>query len=115
MHRTGNYQLNINKCKILSTGISFTKAQEQSTVREDLDLTICQAPVLFFIPFFAKHVAKHTSHDPAPKLPAVKISLHSTLMSMHEKQGRGCIDEGRGIVEKGALLSWEKENFPAGR
>lgn len=36
-------------------------------------------------------------------------------MSMHEKQGRGYIDEGMGIVEKDALLWWEEENFPVGR
>lgn len=42
-----------NKCKILSAGISFTKAEEQSTVREDLDVTICQASIIFYT-FFCK-------------------------------------------------------------
>lgn len=42
-----------NKCKILSAGISFTKAEEQSTVREDLDVTICQAGIIFYT-FFCK-------------------------------------------------------------
>lgn len=37
------------------------------------------------------------------------------FMSMHGEQSRCPIDEGTGIMEKGALLSRGKENFPAGR
>lgn len=34
-------------------------------------------------------------------------------MSMHERQGRGYSHEGMGIMEKGAFLSREEENFSA--
>lgn len=36
-------------------------------------------------------------------------------MLMRERQGRGYSDEGMGIMESGASLSWEEENFPAGK
>lgn len=36
-------------------------------------------------------------------------------MLMCEKQGRGYSHEGMGIMEKGAFLFWEEENFPTGK
>jgi len=41
------------KCKILNTAISFAKAQEQSVVRGDLGLAICQDGIIFDT-FFCK-------------------------------------------------------------